>query len=62
MKLILITVDTDKDCDYLADAVSVEITFKLRPFVPGETAELLKVKAEGISVLELGDLLGDLAP
>jgi hypothetical protein len=60
MKLILITVDTDKDPNWLADALSAEVVLKLRPFVPGETAELLKLKAEGVSVIDLGDLMGDL--
>jgi hypothetical protein len=62
LKLLLITVETDKDNDYLADALVAELTLKLRPFVPGETAELLKLKAECISVIDLGGLLGDMNP
>ena len=56
-KMIIVTVDTDKDSDWIADALSVELVLKLRPFVPGETAELLKLKAECVSVMDLKDLL-----
>ena len=56
-KLILITVDTDKDNDYLADALRVDLTFKLRPFVPGETAELVTLRGEQVSVMDLKDLI-----
>lgn len=58
LKLILLTVETDKDNDYLADALSAEVVFKLRPFVPGDIAKMLRLKATGVSVVELGDLLG----
>jgi hypothetical protein len=56
-KLILVTVDTDKENDYLADALSVELVFKLRPFVPGETAELVKLRGEEVTVLDFKDLI-----
>jgi hypothetical protein len=54
-KLLLIAVETDKNNDYLADALSVEVTLKLRPFVPNETVELLKLKGLDIAVLDQKD-------
>jgi hypothetical protein len=59
-KLLLITVDTDKDDDYLEDALHVELVLKLRPFVPGETAELVKLRAGNLVVIDVDGLLGKL--
>ena len=49
-KLILVTVDTNKEDDYLEDMLAGELTLKLRPFVPGETAELVKLKVIKLKV------------
>ncbi len=58
-KLILLVVDTDKDNTYLEDAVSIELTLKLRPWLSGETAEMLKLTGESMVVLD-EDMLGGL--
>lgn len=50
-KLILVTVDTDRDDAFLEDMLSGELNLKLRPFVPGETAELVKLKALEVKVV-----------
>ena len=57
-KLILITVNTEKENAYLEDALRVELTLKLRPFVPGETAELLKLSVKSMVVLNADEVLG----
>jgi hypothetical protein len=50
-KLILVTVDTNKDDAFLEDMLAGELTLKLRPFVPGDTAELVKLKALKVKVV-----------
>jgi hypothetical protein len=59
-KLILLTVDTGLEDDYLQDALYAELVVKLRPFVPGETAELHKLRATNLVVIDVGKLLSDL--
>jgi hypothetical protein len=59
-KLILLTVDTDLGDDYMEDALFAELVLKLRPFVPGETAELHKLRASHLVVIDVERLLGKL--
>lgn len=62
MKLILLTVESDLDPDALADALTAELVLKLRPEAQGETAELVRLQPNKITVLELRDLIGELLP
>jgi hypothetical protein len=56
--LILITVNTEKENAYLEDAVGVELVLKLKPFVPHETAELLKLSVRSMVVLNADEVIG----
>lgn len=55
-KLILVTVDTDKEDNYLADALSAKIVFRLRNFVPGEPDELVRLAVENMVVIDMKEL------
>jgi hypothetical protein len=49
-KLIMVTVDTDKEDAWLEDCLSGYLTLKLRPFVPDETAELVTLPVRRVIV------------